>query len=76
MWAYGVRNAYRFGLRPGSDVPYVGDVGWDDYEEINVARAGANLGWPCYEGTPPQPGYASYPTCQALYGSAVPRPVR
>ena len=27
-------------LRPGSNMPYVGDVGWDAYEEINVARAG------------------------------------
>ncbi len=31
--------------------------------------AGVNLGWPCYEGTPPQPGYSGYATCQALYGS-------
>jgi hypothetical protein len=72
VWAYGVRNAYRFGLRPGSDVPCVGDVGWNDYEEIHVAQAGANLGWPCYEGVAQQAGYASYATCQALYASSAP----
>ena len=67
VWAYGVRNAYRFGVRPGSNVPYLGDVGWDTWEEINVAHAGANFGWPCYEGAAQQPGYSSYPTCVALY---------
>ena len=66
VWAYGVRNAYRFGVRPGSNVPYLGDVGWDTWEEINVAHAGANFGWPCYEGAAQQPGYSSYPTCVAL----------
>jgi glucose/arabinose dehydrogenase len=70
VWAYGVRNAYRFGLRPGTNMPYAGDVGWDTFEELEVAKAGANLGWPCYEGPDPQPGYASYPTCQALYDAS------
>ena len=69
VWAYGLRNAYRFSLRPapGSPVAYLGDVGWDYREEINVAVAGSNLGWPCYEGQAQQSGYAGYQTCQALY---------
>ncbi|WP_223758339.1 PQQ-dependent sugar dehydrogenase [Myxococcus sp. RHSTA-1-4] len=67
VWAYGLRNPYRFNLRPGTDVPYLGDVGWNDYEEINVASAGANLGWPCYEGYYRQPGYEPKQVCQALY---------
>lgn len=50
VWAYGFRNPFRFTLRPGTDVPYVGDVGWDTWEEINVATRGGNFGWPCYEG--------------------------
>ena len=37
-------------------MPYVGDVGWNSGEEINVARRGVNLGWPCYEGTEQQRG--------------------
>jgi glucose/arabinose dehydrogenase/PKD repeat protein len=68
VWAYGIRNAYRFNLRPGSDVPYLGDVGWADWEEISVASAGANLGWPCYEGSGQQGGYAPFAVCQTLYG--------
>ena len=67
VWAYGVRNAFRFNLRPGTDLPYLGDVGWSAWEEINVAQRGANLGWPCYEGNAQQPGYAVKPSCVALY---------
>jgi glucose/arabinose dehydrogenase len=29
---------------------YVGDVGWSNWEEINRGVAGANFGWPFYEG--------------------------
>ena len=68
VWAYGLRNAFRFSLRPGTGVPYVGDVGWKAWEEVNVAAKGANLGWPCYEGNARQSGYEPKPTCQTLYG--------
>jgi glucose/arabinose dehydrogenase len=67
VWAYGLRNPYRFNLRPGTGTPYLGDVGWASYEEINVASAGANLGWPCFEGSLRQAGYAPTAVCQALY---------
>lgn len=68
IWGYGVRNAYRFNLRPDTDVPYLGDVGWNNWEEINVATAAANLGWPCYEGAAIQGGYQPRAVCQSLYG--------
>jgi glucose/arabinose dehydrogenase len=67
VWNLGLRNPFRFGLRPGSGLPYLGDVGWGDFEEINVGTAGANFGWPCYEGTVRQSGYAALAECQALY---------
>jgi glucose/arabinose dehydrogenase len=67
VWAYGLRNAFRFDLRPGEDVPYVGDVGWRAWEEIDVARRGRNFGWPCYEGRVRQAAYASQSICVALY---------
>ena len=72
VWAYGLRNAYRFNLRPSSDIPYLGDVGWNDREEVDVAKAGANLGWPCYEGSAKQAGFMSKPICQALYTLTAP----
>ena len=67
VWSYGLRNPFRVGLRPGSNTPYLGDVGWETWEEVNVGTAGANLGWPCYEGNAQQAGYAPGPVCQALY---------
>ena len=69
IWAYGLRNPFRFSLQPITNVPYIGDVGSYKYEEINAAPPGANLGWPCYEGPDPQPDYASQPVCQALYAT-------
>jgi len=72
VWAYGLRNPYRFGVRPnGSTNPadgdpgslYVGDVGWNLYEEINVSRAGGgeNFGWTCREGPSVQGAYQNGP---------------
>jgi glucose/arabinose dehydrogenase len=68
VWTRGLRNSYRFGLRPGTNVPLLGDVGWNNWEEVNVGARGANLGWPCYEGVNRQAGYEPKPVCQALYG--------
>ncbi|MFN8556295.1 MAG: NPCBM/NEW2 domain-containing protein [Dehalococcoidia bacterium] len=67
VWAYGLRNPYRFNVRPGSDVLYVGDVGWGQWEEIDTVPAGVNLGWPCYEANVPVIEYQDEPVCQALY---------
>ncbi|MDQ2784148.1 MAG: PQQ-dependent sugar dehydrogenase [Chloroflexota bacterium] len=67
VWAYGLRNPFRFTLRPGTDMPYVGDVGWDTWEEINVATKSGNFGWPCYEGTYQQSAFAPMQTCKDLY---------
>ena len=67
VWAYGMRNDFRFNFKPGTNVIFSGDVGWDTWEEVNVITPGVNLGWPCYEGNSQQPGYASYSTCQQLY---------
>jgi len=74
IWALGFRNAYRFSLRPGDGTPYVGDVGWVSWEEVNVAQAGANLGWPCYEGALIQSAYSSYGPCQQLYAAGTATP--
>ena len=60
VWAYGLRNPFRFAVRPGTGSSAVGlphpgtlliaDVGWRTWEEINVCgQAGMNFGWPCFE---------------------------
>ena len=72
--AYGLRNPFRFTHRPGTDELWVGDVGWNDWEEINVVSdpndsVVENFGWPCYEGNGRQPGYdsANLNICETLY---------
>ncbi len=49
VYAYGLRNPFRFTLHPVTGEPYIGDVGWNSWEEINTGK-GSNFGWPCYEG--------------------------
>ncbi|HWI01511.1 MAG TPA: PQQ-dependent sugar dehydrogenase [Propionibacteriaceae bacterium] len=70
--AQGLRNPFRFTTRPGTDEMWIGDVGWNDWEEINVLPKGGpvkNFGWPCYEGNGPQSGYdgANLNICEGLY---------
>ncbi|WDZ82439.1 PQQ-dependent sugar dehydrogenase [Micromonospora cathayae] len=53
IWAYGLRNPWRFSFDPADGSLWVADVGQGTYEEINHLRAdqrGANLGWSCREG--------------------------
>ncbi len=49
VWALGLRNPFRIAVSPFAVQAYVGDVGWNTWEEINTGK-GANFGWPCYEG--------------------------
>ncbi|HEX6688190.1 MAG TPA: PQQ-dependent sugar dehydrogenase [Solirubrobacterales bacterium] len=72
--AYGFRNPFRFTIDPARDEIYVGNVGWDTYEEIDrVPAVGAlplfDSGWPCYEGPGPNPIYAGLELdlCKSLY---------
>ena len=64
--AKGFRNPFRFHLRAGAE-PVVGDVGSRSRDEIDLAAAGGNYGWPCYEGTIRTPEYSGHPTCAAEY---------
>jgi glucose/arabinose dehydrogenase len=56
IWAYGLRNPWRFELDPVTGDLWIGDVGRNAAEEIDhlpgpQTGAGANLGWPYLEGT-------------------------
>jgi PKD repeat protein len=75
--AYGQRNPFRFTTRPGTDELWAGDVGWNDWEEINVVADPndglvENFGWPCYEGNGRQSGYdgLNLNICENLYGQS------
>jgi glucose/arabinose dehydrogenase len=74
--AYGLRNPFRFTQRPGTDELWIGDVGWNTWEEIDrltspTGSASRNFGWPCYEGNSPQSGYqaAGLNLCTGLYNT-------
>ncbi len=55
IWAYGLRNPWRFAFDRGANpsMLYIADVGQNRYEEVNVApstSAGLNYGWNVMEG--------------------------
>ena len=50
VYQYGLRNPFRFAVDSQTNQPVIGDVGWTNWEEINIAGPGANFGWPYYEG--------------------------
>ncbi len=60
IWAYGLRNPWRMSFDRQSGDLYIGDVGQNRWEEINVVSAGAsgdlNFGWKYFEGTHPYEG--------------------
>jgi glucose/arabinose dehydrogenase len=73
---YGLRNPFRFAIRPGTNELWIGDVGWNDWEEVNRLTTPAdstadNFGWPCYEGNGRQFGYdsADLNLCESLYAA-------
>src|SRR5262249_49148774 len=74
VWDYGLRNPFRFALRPGAGTPYIGQVGWNTWEDIYVGVPGRNFGWPCYEGNFIQSGYQAYSQCQSLYSAGTRTP--
>jgi glucose/arabinose dehydrogenase len=55
VWAYGLRNPFRFSIDPLTGAVFVADVGESSREEVNRGRpsGGDNFGWPYYEGTLP-----------------------
>ncbi len=54
IWAYGLRNPWRYAFDPAEGLLYIADVGQDRWEEVDVAparSAGLNYGWNRMEGT-------------------------
>jgi hypothetical protein len=61
VWAYGLRNPWRFSFDRATGDLMIADVGENEHEEIDFAAApdrgaGANYGWPCREGAFGGPG--------------------
>ena len=55
IWAYGLRNPWRFSFDRATGDLYIGDVGQNAREEVDVGlasrRGGENYGWNIMEGT-------------------------
>ena len=57
VWSYGLRNPWRFSFDPTTKDLWIGDVGQDQWEEVDLLPAskgggkGANLGWNEMEGS-------------------------
>jgi glucose/arabinose dehydrogenase len=61
VWLYGLRNPYRFSFDTANDNLWIGDVGQNAYEEVDMLtpqQAGANMGWNLREG-----GHSFSATC-------------
>ena len=54
IWAYGLRNPWRFSFDEASGRIFVGDVGeesWEEVDSVTLVNSGANFGWPFMEGS-------------------------
>ena len=55
FWALGLRSPHRTTFDPVTKRIWLGDVGQDSYEEVDIIQKGGNYQWPYREGTHPGP---------------------
>ncbi|MBE2235640.1 MAG: PQQ-dependent sugar dehydrogenase, partial [Anaerolinea sp.] len=80
IWAFGLRNPWRFSFDRADGSGWITDVGQSQWEEVNTfpggAVSGLNYGWSCFEGTHAASEYYNfYDYSQCLPASAYDMPV-
>lgn len=50
IWAYGLRNPWKFGIDPKTGDCFAADNGWESWEMVHRIVRGGNCGWPVMEG--------------------------
>jgi glucose/arabinose dehydrogenase len=53
IWAWGLRNPFRFSIDPAGGAPFIADVGERNWEAIYFGVPGGDYGYPCVEGSAP-----------------------
>ena len=67
LWAWGLRNPFRFQIDPPTGRILISDVGQDSWEELNEQTSGGrNFGWPRFENT------STFDSGSPLVGSPTP----
>jgi hypothetical protein len=78
IWAYGLRNPWRFTFDRETGDLSIGDVGQGDWEEVDFATTGsgrgrgANFGWSCFEGRHAYAPNSGEAACNPIRGPHVP----
>ncbi|HUK90935.1 MAG TPA: PQQ-dependent sugar dehydrogenase [Blastocatellia bacterium] len=50
IYTYGMRNPWRYSFDKATGMLYCGDVGQNDWEEVDIIASGGNYGWRIFEG--------------------------
>ena len=73
VYQLGLRNPFSIGFAEDGRL-FISNTGWNNWEEIESGHAGANFGWPYFEGGDngvlvKAPGYQSHASAAAFYAA-------